>query len=340
MAMREIDPSLSVGTTPPVMRAAHAVVLDAATLGADIDLTGIAAAADSLRSYPHSAAELVPVHLAGANVAICNKAVIDEGIFAAAPALELVLVTATGVNNVDLVAAAVRGIEVRHCRNYGTASVAQHTLLLMLALHTSFLDYQQVLARGQWQRAQTFCLLDFPILELAGRTLGIFGRGAIGTAVAELARAFGMQVLFAQLPGRPARADTRPWREVLQRADVVSLHCPLTATTRHLLDAAALATMKPGAFLINTARADIVEIHALIAALRSGHLGGAALDGLEVEPPGDDHPLLEPGIPHLIVTPHNAWASRQARQRVVNQTVENLLAWRRGEVLRRMVSGA
>ena len=158
--------------------------------------------------------------------------------------------------------------------------------------------------------------------------------------MAALARAFGMQVLFAQLPGRPARADTLPWREVLQRADVVSLHCPLTETTRHLLDAAALATMRPGAFLINTARAGLVEPHALIAALRSGRLGGAGLDGLELEPPPDGHPLLEPDIPHLIVTPHNAWASHQARQRLVNQTVENLLAWRRGEVLRRVVSGA
>ena len=340
MATREIDPSRTASTTPLLMRAAHAVVLDAATLGADVDLAGMEAATDSMRSYPYSVAEIVSERLAGANVAICNKTVLDEAILTAAPALELVLVTATGVNNIDLAAAAVRGIEVRHCRDYGTPAVAQHTLLLMLALHTRFLDYQHALARGQWQRAQTFCLLDFPILELSARTLGIFGRGAIGTAVAALARAFGMQVLFAQLPDRPARADTLPWRDVLQRADVVSLHCPLTETTRHLLDAAALAAMKPGAFLINTARAAIVEPHALIAALRSGHLGGAALDGLEVEPPRDADPLLEPGIPHLIVTPHNAWASRQARQRLVNQTVENLLAWRRGEVLRRVVLGA
>lgn len=340
MAMREFDPTPPAGTPPLLMRAAHAVLLDAATLGTDVDLAGVVAATDSMRSYPHSAAEVVPERLAGANVAICNKTVLDDRIFTASSALELVLVTATGVNNIDLAAAAVRGIEVRHCRDYGTPAVAQHTLLLMLALHTGFLDYQHVLARGQWQRAQTFCLLDFPILELSGRTLGIFGRGAIGTAVAALARAFGMQVLFAQLPGRPARADTLPWREVLQRADVVSLHCPLTETTRHLLDAAALATMRPGAFLINTARAGLVEPHALIAALRSGRLGGAGLDGLELEPPPDGHPLLEPDIPHLIVTPHNAWASHQARQRLVNQTVENLLAWRRGEVLRRVVSGA
>ncbi len=318
----------------------HAVFLDAASLGDDVDLSGLSRACERLRCEPYTSAVDVIEKLDGANVAICNKTVLDATVLAALPALELVLVTATGVNNIDLAAAAAHGIEVRHCRDYGTPSVAQHTLMLMLALATRFLDYQRDLADGQWQRADTFCLMDRPIVELSGRTLGIFGRGNIGTAVADLARAFGMTVRFAQLPGRPERADTVPWLELLAQVDIVSLHCPLNPTTRHLINGEALAAMKPDALLVNTARADLVDSQALLAALRAGQLGGAAFDGLDVEPPRDGHILLDSSIPNLIVTPHNAWASRQARQRLVNQTVENLLAWRRNEALRCVVLGA
>jgi glycerate dehydrogenase len=324
---------------PTLMRAARVVFLDAASLGTDIDFAGLGAAADRLQRHALTPAGEVSARLAGANVAICNKTPLDAHVFDQVPTLELVLVTATGVNNIDLAAAAMHGVDVRHCRAYGTASVAQHTLMLMLALHTGFLDYQRDVAAGRWQRADSFCLLDHPIRELAGQTLGICGRGAIGSAVAELARAFGMRVVFAQLPGRPARADALPWHEFLQQIDVLSLHCPLTEATRHLIDAPALARLRPGAFLVNTARADLVDAGALLDSLHRGHLGGAAFDGLAREPPPPDEPLLAARLPNLVITPHNAWASRQARQRLLNQTVENLLAWRRGEVLRRVVAG-
>lgn len=316
------------------MRVAHAVFLDAASLGDDIDLAGLDAACDSLRCHPHSAPDAVEERLAGATVAICNKTPLDATRLRSARVLELVLVTATGVNNIDLAAAAVHGIEVRNCRDYGTAAVAQHTLMLILALHTRVLDYQQALARGEWQRADSFCLMQHPILELQGRRIAIVGRGAIGSAVAQLARAFGMQVRFAQLPGRAPGPDTLPWAEILPWADVFSLHCPLTPDTANLIDAPALAAMQAGAFLVNTARAGLVDADALIAALFSGQLGAAAMDGLDVEPPRAGHRLLACGIPHLIITPHNAWASREARQRLVNQTVENLQAWRCGMALR------
>lgn len=319
------------------MSAAHAVFLDAASLGTDVDLSGLSVACQSLRCVPHTAADEVVAQLADANVAICNKTLLDADVLKALPSLKLVLVTATGVNNVDLGAAAAHAVEVRNCRDYGTPAVAQHTMMLILTLATRFLDYQRDVAHGRWQRADTFCLMGHPIVELSGLTLGIFGRGSIGSAVAELARAFGMTVRFAQLPGRPQRPDTVPWMQLLRDADVVSLHCPLSPATRHLIDAQALAVMKPDAFLVNTARADLVDAQALVFALRSGQLGGAAFDGLDVEPPRGGHVLLDATIPNLVVTPHNAWASRQARQRLVNQTVENLQAWQRGEALRRVV---
>ncbi len=322
------------------MRAARAVLLDAASLGDSIDFSALTAAADVFTPFPMTTPQEVRARAAGANVIICNKTPLDEAAFAALPDLELVLVAATGVNNVDLSAAAMRGITVCNCRDYGTFAVAQHTMALMLALHTRLTDYHRKVRAGEWQRAEQFCLMDLPILELAGRTLGIFGHGVIGRAVERLARAFGMEVLIAQLPGRPARADTLPWREVLARADVVSLHCPLNEATRHLIDAEALAGMKPGAFLINTARGGIVDEVALVEALRSGHLGGAGVDVLSREPPRDGNVLLADDIPNLVVTPHNAWASQQARQRLVQQSAENLLAWRRGAPMRSVVSGA
>lgn len=322
------------------MRAARAVLLDAASLGDAIDFSALAAAADVFTPFPVTTPQEIHSRVVGANVIICNKTPLDEATFAALPDLELVLVTATGVNNVDLPAAAMRGITVCNCRDYGTLAVAQHTMALMLALHVRLVDYNRKVRAGEWQRSEQFCLMDLPVFELAGRTLGILGHGVIGQAVERLARAFGMEVLIAQLPGRPARAGTLPWREVLARSDVVSLHCPLTDDTRDLIDAAALAAMKPGAFLINTARGGIVNETALEQALRSGRLGGAGVDVLTSEPPRDGNVLLAGDIPNLIVTPHNAWASRQARQRLVDQTVENLLAWRRGAPMRSVVSGA
>lgn len=314
-------------------RPAKAVFLDAASLGDDLDLDELAGACDRLTCHAFTEPEQVLERVADHDIAICNKSRIDAKVLARAAHLKLVLVTATGVNNVDVQAASRLGVEVRNCRDYGTAAVAQHTLMLMLALHTRVFDYQSAMRDGAWQRAANFCLLDYPILELAGRRLGIVGRGPIGQAVASLARAFGMQVVFAQLPGRPAAADTVSWDRLLPSVDVLSLHCPLNEPTRHLINAQVLATMRKGAMLINTARAGLIDAPALIAALRSGHLGGAAMDGLDVEPPREGHVLLDPTLPRFILTPHTAWASQQARQRLVKQTVENLQTWRHGEAL-------
>ena len=310
-----------------------AVFLDSATLD-DLDFSALHASFDRLTLHSASAPEQVIERLRGAQVAISNKVPLTEQVLAACPDLRLVLISATGTNNVDLAAARARGITVCNCQGYGTASVAQHCLMLLLALAGNLTDYQAAVRAGRWQQAPQFCLLDFPIVELAGKTLGILGHGELGGAVARLAEAFGMRVLLGQLPGRPARAGYLPLEQLLPQLDALSLHCPLTEQTRHLIGARELALLKPGALLINTARGGLVDEQALADALRSGHLGGAASDVLSEEPPRNDNPLLAPDIPRLILTPHCAWGSREARQRILEQLAENARAFRAGAPLR------
>lgn len=306
----------------------HAVFLDHASLDlGDLDFAPLQRAFDGCALHERSSTAQVIERLQGARVAISNKVALGAETFAACPDLELVLIAATGTNNVDLAAARAHGITVCNCQGYGTPSVAQHCLMLLLALATSLPDYQAAIRAGRWQRAQQFCLLDFPIVELEGKTLGLLGHGELGRAVGRLAEAFGMRVLLGQLPGRPAHSDRLPLDELLPRVDALSLHCPLNEHTRNLIGARELGLMKAGAFLINTARGGLVDEQALADALRAGHLGGAATDVLSVEPPQDDNPLLAPDIPRLIVTPHSAWGSREARQRIVAQLAENALAY-------------
>ena len=316
---------------------ARAVFLDHRSLDlGDLDLSPLAQCFGELVLHPATDPEQVIERLQGARVAISNKVPLTAATFAACPELELVLVAATGTNPIDLAAARARGIAVCNCQGYGTASVAQHTLMLLLALATRLPDYQAAVRAGHWQQASQFCLLDFPIIELAGKTLGLLGHGELGGAVARLAEAFGMHVLLGQLPGRPSRADRLPLDQLLPQVDALTLHCPLNAQTHHLIGAEQLRLMKPGALLINTARGGLVDEQALADALRSGHLGGAASDVLTQEPPRDGNPLLAADIPRLIVTPHNAWGSREARQRIVGQLSENAQAFFAGTPRRRV----
>jgi len=302
----------------------RAVFLDLSPLDqGDLDLTQLRSSFDDLTCHQHTEAAQIIERLQGAQVAIVNKVVLDDQVFQACPDLKLVLVSATGVNNIDLAAARRRGISVCNCQAYGTASVAQHCLMLLLALATRLPDYQAAVARGRWQESGQFCLLDFPIIELAGKTLGILGHGELGSAVGRMAEAIGMQVLVGNLPGRPARADRLELDELLPRVDALSLHCPLTEQTRNLIGERELQLMKPSALLINTARGGLVNEQALADALRRGHLAGAATDVLSAEPPSHDNPLLAPDVPRLIVTPHSAWGSREARQRIIEQLREN-----------------
>ncbi|MEE4179424.1 2-hydroxyacid dehydrogenase [Pseudomonas viridiflava] len=317
----------------------RAVFLDHTSLDlGDLDLGTLRESVGELVLHASTTAEQVAERLKGAQVAISNKVVIDAGTFSACPDLKLVLVTATGTNNIDLVSAREHGVTVCNCQGYGTPSVAQHTLLLLLALATRLPDYQQAVHQGLWQKSKQFCLLDFPIVELEGKTLGLLGHGELGGAVARLAEAFGMRVLLGQIPGRPARADRLPLTQLLPQVDALTLHCPLNDNTRDMIGAYELSLMKPHAFIVNTARGGLINEQALADALRNGHLGGAASDVLSVEPPVAGNPLLAGDIPGLIITPHSAWGAREARQRIVSQVTENARAFFAGAPIR-VVSG-
>ena len=300
----------------------------------DLDLSSLSACFADLQLYPHSTQAQTIERLQGVQVAITNKVPLNAEVFAACPELKLVLVAATGTNPIDLSAARAHGVIVSNCQGYGTPSVAQHTLMLLLALATRLPDYQRDVRAGRWEQAQQFCLLDYPIVELHGKTLGLLGHGELGGAVAKLAEAFGMRVLLGQLPGRPAREDRLSLDELLPQVDALSLHCPLNSDTLNLIDARELSLMKPTAFLINTARGGLINEQALADVLRAGHLGGAATDVLTQEPPKDGNPLLAADIPRLIITPHSAWGSREARQRIVGQLSENALAFFNGTPMR------
>jgi len=308
-----------------------AVFLDLASVDrGDLDLAALRAAAASWAMHPQTDAALTAQRIAGAAVAVTNKVVIDGAVMGACPDLRLICVAATGTNNVDLEAARQRGIAVSNVTRYATSSVVQHVFALILALTTRLAEHAAAARDGRWAASDMFCVLDFPFRELAGKTLGIVGYGELGQGVARLAEAFGMTVLVAQRPGGPAVAGRVGLEELLARADVVSLHLPLADNTRGLIGARELALMKKDALLINTARGGIVDETALIAALRAGRLGGAGVDVLAVEPPRQGSPLLDDPLPNLIVTPHVAWASRESRQRLLDEVAENIRAFAAG----------
>ncbi len=307
------------------------VLLDLDTLGDDLDLGRLRASLDDWTFHAVTAPEEVAQRIAGADVVVSNKVLLDGRAITAASALKMIAVAATGTNNVDLDAARAAGIVVSNVTAYGTPSVAQHVFALLLALTTRLFEYRAAVADGRWASSPHFCLLDHPIRELAGKTLGVVGYGELGQGVARLAEAFGMRVLIAQRPGGPAQAGRVRLAELLPQVDVLTLHCPLTDATRNLIGAAELAAMRDDAVLLNAARGGIVDEAALVAALRAGTLGGAGFDVLTVEPPRDGNPLLEPGIPNLIVTPHIAWAARESRQRLIDQVAENIERFRTGD---------
>ncbi len=315
----------------------QAVYLDYASSDQnDLDFKALHAAFERVQLYPTTHPQDVLARVCDVDVIITNKVVIDAAIIQQCPHLKLISISATGTNNVDLAAAKARGIVVCNCQAYGTSAVAQHTLMLMLNLATSFVSYQKDIQAGKWQNATQFCLLDAPIVELAGKTLGIIGYGELGRAVVKLAEAFGMKVLVGNLPNRPSDASRVPFAELLAQVDFLSLHCPLTEDTKHLMSTAQFEAMKPSAFLINCARGGIVDEVALANALRTGQIAGAATDVLTVEPPTAGNVLLDPSIPNLIVTPHNAWGSVDARQRIVNQMLENVDAFKAGQPIRQV----
>ncbi len=307
------------------------VFLDEASLGrGDLDYGPLEAVVAQWRFHDATDPSEVAGRIADAEVVITNKVALDASNLAGAGRLRLICIAATGTDHVDLAAATRRGIAVCNVPGYATPSVVEHVFLLILALMRNLPAYQRTVAAGRWQASRQFCLLDHPIAELSGEVLGIVGYGTLGRAVARVGEAFGMQVLVAARPGAAVPPGRLSLEELLPRVDVLSLHCPLADNTRGLIGARELARMKPGAVLVNTARGGVVDEQALAAALRSGHLGGAGVDTLSREPPPPDHPLLAGDVPRLIVTPHIAWASREARQRLVVEMAENIRAFRAG----------
>ena len=249
----------------------------------------------------------------------------------------MIALTATGVNNVDLVAARERGVAVCNIRDYCTPSVVQHVFATLLSLTHSIREYDHALKLGAWEKGEQFTLLHFPIRELAGRTLGIVGYGVLGQGVARVAEAFGMRVLIANRPGgapEPGRVDLD---ELLPQVDVLTLHCPITDATRGLISARELSRMRPDAIVINTARGGLIDADALAGALREGRIGGAAIDVLTQEPPVDGNPLLSPDLHNLIVTPHTAWAAKESRQRAIDELAANVGDWLSGGLRGRVV---
>jgi glycerate dehydrogenase len=270
--------------------------------------------------------------LAEATIAICNKLQLRGDTLAQLPKLRLIAVAATGVDNVDLAYCRSHNIAVCNTRGYAVNSLPEHALMLMLALRRNLIAYRADVQAARWHKAQQFCLLDHPIGDLKGTTLGIVGFGTLGRSMAQLGRAIGMEVIVAERKNATEVRDDRvSFTDVLRFSDVISLHCPLTEETKNLIGAEELQQMKPGAILINTARGGLIDDHALLEALRNGRLAGAGIDVLRNEPPRDGNPLLDVDLPILIVTPHNAWASRQAMQTLADQLVDNLEAFVRGE---------
>ncbi|MDO6681684.1 D-2-hydroxyacid dehydrogenase [Oceanobacter sp. 5_MG-2023] len=298
-----------------------AVFLDADTFN-DVDMTPIHDCVSELVLYPTTSPEELGPRAAGADLLITNKVNISADVMTGKRGI---LVVATGLNNVDLETAQQLGVPVLNVQNYGTASVAQHTMMLMLSLAGQLPRYQQDVAQGAWQQSPFFCLMNHPTRELTNKRLILVGEGTLGSAVARLAEAFGMQVEFAARPGKAN--DTRPSLDsLLPTADVLSFHCPLTEHTRHLLNADNLTRIKPDCLVVNCARGGIIDEVAALDALQQGQLGGLAVDVLPTEPPVDGHPLLEAlntGL-NLMVTPHNAWISPEARQNIINLTAANI----------------
>lgn len=279
----------------------------------------------TLSSYGTTEAHETLERIRGADIVITNKVVISAQAFAENPQLKLVAVTATGVNNVDVEAAKQNGTAVCNIRAYGNESVAEHAFMMMITLMRNLPAYQRDVAAGLWENSPFFCHLGAPMRDLNGKTLAIFGRGNIGKTLATYAQAFKMNVVFAEHKhAQSVRDGYVSFDEAIRSADVVSLNCPLTPQTANMIGEAELQQMKPGAILINCGRGGLVDEAALVAALKYGQIGGAGFDVLTQEPPRDGNPLLKARLPNLIVTPHIAWASQEAANRLFDILLDNI----------------
>ena len=285
----------------------------------------------SFTSYPRTLKEEVYHRAKEAHIIISNKVFIDADLIAKLPLLECICIAATGYNNIDLEAARSKSIIVCNVAGYSTTGVAQHVFALLLELCNQVGQYQQEVREGRWSKAADWTYWNQPILELTGLTMGVYGFGKIGQQVARIAEAFGMKLLVKhtrQLPGW----DQVEWVDtetLFSESDVVSLHAPLKAETNGLVNSQRLALMKPNAYLINTGRGGLIIEEDLRNALLKEQIGGAALDVLSMEPPLEDHPLID--LPNCLITPHQAWASLSSRKRLRDGLIQNIKAFLEGK---------
>ena len=315
-----------------------AVFLDWATMGPDLDVSAMKAALPELEIFHATADDELAKRIAGAVYVLANKIRLTDELLDSCPELRFIGLTATGTDNIDLEAAKRHGVAVCNIRAYCTQSVVEHVFACLLSLTHSLEPYSQDVRAGKWQKSEDFCMLIHPVRELSSMTLGIVGFGELGRGVAKLADAFGMKVLVAARPGAETEDKDRvSFDELLVRSDVITLHCPLVPANRGLFGTSEFRKMKNDAILINTARGGLVDSAALAEALRNGDIGAAAIDVLPKEPPAKGDALLDYEGSNLIVTPHIAWATNEARQGAIDELTANIVAFQEGRKRNRVV---
>lgn len=299
------------------------VFLDAGSLGNDIDLSKLAKLGCTF--WPKSANSEVIERCLGADYIVTNKVVIDAHIMSKLPKLKLICVAATGTNNIDLAAAEARNIMVKNVSDYAGSSIAQLTFSLLGELWSHTSKYNALVKNGDWCKSEHFCLFDKPIVEFSGKKIGLIGYGTLAKSVEKIARAYDMEIIIAERKGAEyVRSGRVSFQHVIEEADVISIHSPLTLETKNLISTPELNSMKATAVVINTARGGIVNEPALLKALGNNTIAGAATDVLTVEPPSPEHQMLTHSLDNLLVTPHIAWASMEARKRLLNKVIENI----------------
>ena len=293
-----------------------AIFLDRASFSADIDLKTPNGVNDyQVYAQTPNESEVITRRCQDAEIIITNKVNLTADIIAQLPNLKLIQLAATGMNNVDKDACARQGIALKNVAGYAVKSAPEHTFMLILSAMRAARHYHNAVVNGDWQRDGRFCLLDTPLIDLAGKTLGIIGYGTIGKRVAEIAKAFGMTVLLAEHQGKaPRNSDYTAFDEVLAHADIITLHCPLTEATQHLINAETIGNMTKQPLIVNVARGGVVDSQAVADAVNQGKILGYAADVFDAEPISDNDPLLMlKDHPRVMFTPHNAWGSRNAQ---------------------------
>ncbi|SHO54893.1 D-2-hydroxyacid dehydrogenase [Vibrio quintilis] len=314
------------------------VFVDRATIPSQIHLPDLAFGHQWV-SYDSTSPDQLSGRVQDAEIIITNKVVFDAAVLARLPRLRLLAVAATGVNNIDIDYCREHGIAVTNVRGYATQSVPEHVIGMMFTLRRNLMAYHQDIARGVWQQEKQFCFFTHPIGDIAGKTMGIIGSGTLGQATAKLAEALGMHVMFAERKGRSdCREGYSPFSQVLQQADVLTLHCPLAEETRNLISSEELEMMKSDAILINTGRGGLVNEAALVDALSQGAIAGAGVDVFTQEPADQSNPLLaNQHLPNLLLTPHVAWGSDSSIQKLAGILIDNINAFMCGKHQNRIV---